>query len=144
MNSRHCIGLLIAAAAVGAGCSGDPEPAAAVVPSVAVQPAVPALAEETGAPPVPGEEAGVAAVNPVAALRAAEPEDTGNVTPEPPQAHLDVLQEVIDSFVSQTGRTPAGFEELVNGRFMSRLPQAPAGKRFVIDPKTAQLSLANL
>ena len=54
---------------------------------------------------------------------------------------LKELTQVVRRFGAEQRRVPKSFEELVAHGYLSRVPPAPAGKRFAID-KNLQVYLA--
>jgi hypothetical protein len=59
------------------------------------------------------------------------PETTGET--EPPIQIANQLSEAIQKFRGANGRAPRDWNELVAGKFISKMPVAPAGKKFVFD-----------
>lgn len=42
------------------------------------------------------------------------------------------LNLIVEEFVAQTGRVPSSLEELVEKKFIARIPEAPPGKKFAL------------
>ncbi len=107
--------------------------------------------ESPAAKPSSPEKA--SATDAVPALRHTAPEGTPAATAvqainqdlmsSDPQANLRVLNQLLDGFTMSNNRVPADLEELVKAKLISRIPPAPAGKRFVIDRKTSRVILAD-
>jgi hypothetical protein len=76
---------------------------------------------------------------------AAEPSDTAPApAPEPPPATPDETQvaadpgeltQLVRKFGAEQRRVPASLDELVAQGYLERVPDAPAGKRWVIDKR---------
>ena len=58
-------------------------------------------------------------------------------------AMLAQLTEVVRRYSVEHRRVPQSLDEVVAARYLTGLPAAPSGKKFVIDKKTLQVSLAN-
>jgi hypothetical protein len=111
------------AALLFAGCGKKSESPA---PAPATQPAVePAPADQTSAM---DSNTAPALVQPVQA-------DMGPV--------LDRLTQVLRKYCFENKRLPATFDEVVAAGYVKDMPQAPAGKKFAIDPKKVQIILVN-
>ena len=63
---------------------------------------------------------------------------SGNV-----QLQLQVLDDLVQSWVMSKGSLPKELEELVQAKMLTSLPTPPPGKRFVIDPKRGHVVLGN-
>lgn len=60
-----------------------------------------------------------------------------------PQANLRVLNQLVAGFTMSNNRLPVDLEELVKLKLISRVPPAPAGKKFVIDRQFNRVILAD-
>ena len=78
--------------------------------------------------------------SPAAAGAAAAAPTTADEAPS--AAVLNELTQVVRKYGVEQRRVPKNLEELVAGGYLSRVPQAPAGKRFAIN-KDLQVYLAN-
>ena len=58
-------------------------------------------------------------------------------------AMLTRLTEVVRRYSVEHRRVPQSLDEVVAAKYLTGLPAAPAGKKFVIDKKTLQVSLAS-
>ena len=57
-------------------------------------------------------------------------------------AVLSDLTQTVRKYAAERRSAPKGLEELLAGGYLSKVPQPPAGKKFVID-KNLQVTLAN-
>ena len=60
-----------------------------------------------------------------------------------PQENLRVLNQLLDGYIMSRNTVPADLEDLVKAKMLSRIPPAPAGKKFAIDRKTNRVVLAD-
>ena len=60
-----------------------------------------------------------------------------------PQANLRVLNQLVSGFTMSNNRLPVDLEDLVKAKQISRVPPAPPGKQFVIDPKSNRVILVD-
>lgn len=120
-----------------------PPPAAAAAPDA---PAAPGAAVPDGAAPAA-----------IATTATAQPEDMfkgmtekqiedfkKSATPETHDMNLTPLSEAVYGFFQEYGRPPASQEQLVKAGHLPKVLPAPKGKKYVIDPKTLQVSTQNL
>lgn len=56
---------------------------------------------------------------------------------------LQVLDELLQAWNMSQPNPPKSLEDFVQAGMLRKLPTPPAGKRFLIDPKTAHVVLAN-
>ncbi|MFN0068120.1 MAG: hypothetical protein ACKVYV_10840 [Limisphaerales bacterium] len=84
----------------------------------------------------PSDSAGEAAVSPPAPPAVAVPSNEGSSTAVPEAVPMDAilgeLTQAVRKFSVERRAVPKGLEELVAHGYLSQLPQAPDGKRFVI------------
>ncbi|HET7625315.1 MAG TPA: hypothetical protein VFM25_08615 [Verrucomicrobiae bacterium] len=57
-------------------------------------------------------------------------------------ADLAPISEAIRMFNAENGRNPKDLNELVQQKYLPRLPKAPAGSKFVYDPATGKVGIA--
>ncbi len=63
---------------------------------------------------------------------------SGNV-----QLQVQVLDDILQAWVMSKGTPPASLDEFVKAKMLVKLPAAPAGKKFAIDPKTQRVTVMN-
>ena len=56
---------------------------------------------------------------------------------------LDQLTQTLRKYSAEKQRVPDSLDELVATGYLPSLPQAPAGKKFVINPQRVEVILAN-
>lgn len=128
MKRRHRPATLATVAVVmllGA-CSPKPAPPPTVAPRPATgsSPATPASAPAATTPaPAPS----------------APPPDEGPRN----DAGIEALNIAIGDFFSANGTVPKDLNELVRGKFLQTLPQAPPGKKFAVDPVKRTAKIVN-
>jgi hypothetical protein len=57
-------------------------------------------------------------------------------------ADLAPVNEAIRMFQAENGHYPKDLNELVQQKYLPRLPKAPAGSKFVYDPTTGKVGMA--
>lgn len=62
-------------------------------------------------------------------------------TPETHDMNIAPLTEAINGFFAEFKRLPANQEEMVKARYLTRVLYAPKGKKYVIDPKTGEITV---
>ena len=107
----------------GAGCGPDKQPAAAPPPPPRVTVAAPPAAATTGAAQKAGVNAGPN--DPIVRIDAAASSE----------AQLASLNFALNMWMERRGRAPTNLNALVSEKLIDRIPSAPAGKRFAVDPK---------
>ncbi len=60
-----------------------------------------------------------------------------------PQASLEMLNELLKDWVLRKNQLPKDAEDFVTAKLLPRLPAAPPGKRFVLDPQQRRFVLAD-
>ena len=60
-----------------------------------------------------------------------------------PAANLRVLNQMVEGFTMSHNRRLTDLDELVKMKLISRVPPAPAGKKFAIDSKSGRVILAD-
>lgn len=60
------------------------------------------------------------------------------------QDTVQTMQQAIRRFHSEIGRVPTNLAELVNRRYIPRIPQLPAGQQFAYDPTLGFLQIATV
>ncbi|MEW6304463.1 MAG: hypothetical protein AB1705_13380 [Verrucomicrobiota bacterium] len=126
------------------GCKPEPPPAS--TPAAPAKPSsVPLGAPASdAAPPPPADAPSAAATTPTPEATPTEPDPgDGSVTSYNPDPGLMELQPIVDQYMNDTKRDPVGFEEIVKAGFIKQMPQAPKGKKYVIDQKTYVVKLVN-
>ncbi|MEQ2010130.1 MAG: hypothetical protein ABMA26_25385 [Limisphaerales bacterium] len=63
--------------------------------------------------------------------------------PPNPEVDLKALNEAVRAHIMGLLKEPATLEELVKTGFIKRLPAAPPGKKYVLDPKKASVLLVD-
>lgn len=77
------------------------------------------------------------------------PADSGSTlantgVPSPEDADLlRFVQGKVESFLNGQGRNPTSLEELIRFKYLTAIPEAPAGKKFVFDKDTSSVKLVN-
>jgi len=125
---------LCAVLALGA-CKPKPEPP----PPTPVEPKAPPSGtvsllppSDNSAPPPPSAES--------APVRA----ETTRTEPPPEENNVnETLTSIIRDFYDSNGRLPKDIQELVTLRLISKIPEAPPGKKFVLDPVKKRAILVN-
>ena len=56
-------------------------------------------------------------------------------------ALLSELTQAVRKFSAEQRRVPASLDDLVSSGYLTQLPSAPAGRKFVIDPKELKVAL---
>jgi hypothetical protein len=112
---------LLLAACVGCGKSSSSAPASSATPA----PAIAAPAESSTEPAAPEPAAAAAAVDEAQIATA-----------------IAELTQAVRKYGVEQRRAPKSLDELVAQGYLSRVPEAPAGKRFAID-KNLQVYLAD-
>ena len=56
---------------------------------------------------------------------------------------LDSLNTLLNRYVTATERVPKTIEEMVKLKIIPRVPPAPAGQKYVIDPRKIEIRLVN-
>jgi hypothetical protein len=109
-----------------------------------------ACSRENESTVVPATDASQPAVDPdtQAASPAVRPPDaqppTAVAVPmNDPVAALSALTQAVRKFAFEKRQVPANLEELATAGYVQRLPQPPAGKKFVIDKKRMVVELTN-
>jgi hypothetical protein len=90
-----------------------------------VVPAVVAPAEPSDAPPTPAVNVGVT-------------DEGGNIP------GVEMINSAIGDFAAANGRAPKNLNELVVAKYLQKVPPAPPGKKYDIDPVKRQVKLVNL
>ena len=70
------------------------------------------------------------------------PVDPANV-PDDPAAALGILTQAVRKYSAERQRIPGSLDEVIQAGYIRALPTAPAGKRFVLDGKRLEVTLAN-
>jgi|GEM_PF-972282 len=70
-------------------------------------------------------------------------ENPGEVTPEKIDVNLANLENVVNGYYADTKRKPSSLEQLVAEHYLPRIPQAPAGKRYVLDAASLKVKTVN-
>lgn len=82
------------------------------------------------APPAAASETAPPAATPATPAR---PPAKPNLPEEPEPDHHIMLTRALFTFQGKNGRPPKDWEELVSSGALSKMPQAPVGKRYVFD-----------
>lgn len=67
---------------------------------------------------------------------------TGSLSAEAEAAILEQLTQAVRKYGVEKQRVPKSLEELVAAGYLTNLPQAPEGKKFVLNAKTMDVTLA--
>lgn len=115
----------------------------------------PAAPDSPAAPSVPSPDGTTPAA--IATTATAKPEDMfkgmtekqiadfkSTATPETHDMNLTPLSEAVYGFFQEFGRPPASQDQLVKSGHLPKVLVAPKGKKYVIDPKTLQVTTENL
>jgi hypothetical protein len=62
---------------------------------------------------------------------------------EKAKSRFDGMNEAIRSYFKDNERFPNSLQDLVKAGYLSRVPSAPDGKRYDLDPKTGQVFVVN-
>ncbi len=112
-------------------------------PEAASHPATPAVdqnaAGQTASPNVPPPTTPPAYARPVAPPTAVQP----IAVPADASAALSVLTQAVRKFSAERRQVPKNLNEVVNAGYIRNLPAAPPGKKFVLDTKRLEVTLAN-
>jgi hypothetical protein len=57
------------------------------------------------------------------------------------QGILEDIDAGVSDYVAAHGRTPKDLQELVRGKFLRKIPEAPTGKKWIVDPSTGRSCL---
>ncbi|HSH94559.1 MAG TPA: hypothetical protein VK968_10475 [Roseimicrobium sp.] len=88
-------------------------------------------AETTAAPPPPTSSDTLAAAPAAAAAApAAEPD-------------IAALEAALKGYMGEFNRIPANFEQIVQSGYLAKVPQAPAGMKYVLDTKNKKVTLVS-
>ena len=139
MNSFIRSGLLtvlIASAAVGCG-GGDEDSTKSATPAKVETPAEVTTTTTTTAPPPPIDIAAPPPLTATAANTAAPAVEVAS------KDALEVVTHAAQSFFIANDRAPKSLEELVSAGLLRKLPTPPEGKKYVYDPETVSLTLAD-
>jgi len=128
-NRLAVICFLTGALALG-GCGKKPPPPAPTAPET------PQPVAETPPPPPPPPPGGAPAP---AAAEPMTPQE--NATFSKAQSTAGGYTLMVQQFYDQKGRMPTDFSELVAAKMLLKVPQAPPGYRFVIDPASKSVKL---
>ena len=63
--------------------------------------------------------------------------------PADTSAALGVLTQAVRKYSAERRQVPKSLNEVVNAGYLQNLPAAPAGKKFVLDTKRLEVTLAN-
>lgn len=63
--------------------------------------------------------------------------------PANPEVDLKALNDAMRAYVMGQLKDPTTLDDLVKAGFMKRLPQAPPGKKYVLDVKKSAVQLVN-
>lgn len=63
--------------------------------------------------------------------------------PPNPEVDLKALNDAMRAYVMGQLKDPATLDDLVKAGFIKRLPQAPPGKKYVLDTKKSAVQLVN-
>ncbi len=127
------------------GCGdGDTAQAPSAPPSPATSiPTVPP-AQTTSAPLPPNATGTPAPVADQSGLLVPAGKVSEDMTPDPAgDQTVGILQTASDSFYSAFQRPAASFQELIKSGYLRAVPAAPAGKKYVIDAQTGEISSVN-
>lgn len=128
---RTCLLLLTLAAVSVSGCRKRSQPA----PTPAEQPA----SEQTPVAPQPARAANPAVAAPSAPVSAPGVDRIEDRLPTAPSGSsksnpVDLkLTEALQRYNEANGKMPPDFNALVTGKYISQMPQPPAGKQFAVD-----------
>ncbi|MEO6035171.1 MAG: hypothetical protein ABIQ35_07945 [Verrucomicrobiota bacterium] len=62
--------------------------------------------------------------------------------PDDPTAALSSLTQAVRKFSAEHQRVPESLEEVVRAGYVTNMPKPPAGKKFILNPKRLEVSLA--
>jgi hypothetical protein len=126
---------LLVAALICSGCGKKSEPVAPPPPSTSVE-SIMETAPSAPAPPPPSQGVPVEA-------ESKEPKEAKGPLNEVQAATTALaysraagMSMFVQQFYEKNGRVPKDFGELVSAKMLIRVPQAPPGLRYAIDPKT--------
>jgi len=140
---------------IGCGGKADEEIAAPAAP-VASGVSMSAATEAGAVAPVAGNPGEAVTATPPSAAMAAPtgPQDMfkgmspeqieefkATASPETHDMNLAPLLEAINGFNAEFKRLPVNQEEMVKKRYLARVLYAPKGKKYVIDPKTGEVTV---
>ncbi|MEO6182801.1 MAG: hypothetical protein ABIP71_06845, partial [Verrucomicrobiota bacterium] len=63
--------------------------------------------------------------------------------PDDATAALGVLTQAVRKFSAERRRVPANLDEVIRAGYIQNVPQPPAGKKFFLDTKRLEVTLAN-
>jgi tetratricopeptide (TPR) repeat protein len=58
------------------------------------------------------------------------------------EAHIEILEELVQKFFDMNGRFPASWDELTRAKMLRRVPVDPSGYVYVLDPATGSVNVA--
>jgi hypothetical protein len=131
LNKRLIAIRLLACAAFLAGCGKKPEPQAA--PSA--EPVSRSVAETLVSPPaLPGD---ASSINTNAAPPAKT--DVEVASEAMAQSRAMGMSMIVEQFYDKNGRVPKDLNELVAAKMLLKVPKAPPGMRYAIDPQSKRV-----
>ena len=68
--------------------------------------------------------------------------NTGSLAAEAEAAILEQLTQAVRKYGMEKQRVPKSLDELVAAGYLTQLPEAPAGKKFVLDARTMDVTLS--
>ena len=63
--------------------------------------------------------------------------------PNDATAALGVLTQAVRKFSAERRRVPENLDEVIRAGYIQNIPDPPAGKKFVLNPKRLEVTLAN-
>jgi len=136
---RYILPATLALAALLTGCGGEPE-APVLPPAPATQPQTVDITQNVP-PPAPAPDATAVVAAAPAQVQVSESEPLGGkgrpLTPD----EVMLINYGVSMFKEEKGRFPANLQEAVASRHISRLPQLPAGEKFVYDSQTGSVKV---
>lgn len=108
--------------------------------SIAIQTPSAGGSKPASAPDASGTQAAAPTPPPVNAATLAEAAEHAPASTAP---DMEKLAAAVQGYYKEYGIKPGGFEQIVRSGYLAKEPEAPAGKKFVIDPQTMKISLVN-
>lgn len=149
MNTSTLMGIMCLAILTGCGRQEPPAttptpqkaPKSQAMPSIKAEPTAGTAAAPTAPPTATAADPGAATTAATAPETAAKPSEFA--TPEVVDVNLATLQEAVESYTRATKRKAVDLQQLVTEHYLTVVPPAPKGRRYVLDQATQTVKSVN-